>query len=72
MGLGRHFVCVDLASIDGDVYDVDFFLAGDPGSMTVTETAVHKFNGQPFYVRKQNRAKTWHREPAIIRQTASN
>jgi len=25
----RHFACVDLASIDGDVYDVDFFLEGD-------------------------------------------
>jgi transglutaminase-like putative cysteine protease len=32
--------------------------------MTVTETTVHKFNGQPFYVWKQNRDKTWHREPA--------
>jgi transglutaminase-like putative cysteine protease len=64
LGPGRHFACVDLASIDGDVYDVDFFLAGDPDSMTVTETTVHKFNGQPFYVWKQNRDKTWHREPA--------
>ncbi len=64
LGPRRHFACVDLASIDGDVYDVDFFLAGDPGAMTVTETTVHKFNGQPFYVWKQNRDKTWHREPA--------
>jgi hypothetical protein len=25
LGPRRHFACVDLASIDGDVYDVDFF-----------------------------------------------
>lgn len=59
----NHFACVDLASTDGDVYDVDFFLAGDPGSMTVTETTVHKVNGQPLYVWKQNRDKTWRRAP---------
>jgi hypothetical protein len=64
LGPRRHFACVDLASIDGDVYDVDFFLAGDPGAMTVTETTVHKFNGQPFYVWKQKRDKTWYRTPA--------
>ena len=64
LGPRRHFACVDLASIDGDVYDVDFFLAGDPGAMTVTETTVHKCNGQPFYVWEQKRDKTWRREPA--------
>ncbi|MHC4703991.1 MAG: transglutaminase domain-containing protein, partial [Planctomycetota bacterium] len=48
LGPRRHFACVDMATADGDVYDVDFFLAGDPGSMTVTETTVHKFNGKPF------------------------
>jgi len=64
LGPRRHFACVDLASSDGDVYDVDFFLAGDPGQMTVTETTVHKFNGQPYYVWKQHRDKTWHRQPA--------
>ncbi|MCI0363324.1 MAG: transglutaminase domain-containing protein, partial [Phycisphaerales bacterium] len=61
LGPRRHFACVDLASTEGDVYDVDFFLAGDPGSMTVTETTVHKINGQPFYVWKQNPDQTWER-----------
>ncbi|MGD8499993.1 MAG: transglutaminase-like domain-containing protein [Phycisphaerales bacterium] len=42
-------------------YDVDFFLEGDPGAMKVTETTVHKFNGQPFYAWEQKRDKTWHR-----------
>ncbi|MHC4071101.1 MAG: transglutaminase-like domain-containing protein [Planctomycetota bacterium] len=64
LGPRRHFACVDLASSDGDVYDVDFFLEGDPGAMTVTETTVHKTNGQPLYVWKQKRDKTWHRRPA--------
>jgi transglutaminase-like putative cysteine protease len=59
----RHFACVDLASSDGQVYDVDFFLAGDPSEMTVTETTVHKINGQPTYVWKQKPDKTWHRVP---------
>ncbi|MBN2594134.1 MAG: hypothetical protein JXA81_11550 [Sedimentisphaerales bacterium] len=63
LGPRRHFACVDLAGSDGDVYDVDFFLAGDPGNMTVTETTVHKFNGQPYYVWKQKRDKTWYRQP---------
>jgi transglutaminase-like putative cysteine protease len=53
----------NLGSADGDVYDVDFFLAGDPGAMTVTETTVHKINGQPLYVWKQRHDKTWHRSP---------
>ena len=59
----EHFACVDLASTDGDVYDVDFFLFGDPGKMTVTETTVHKTNGQPLYVWKQKEDKTWNRLP---------
>jgi len=63
LGPRRHFACVDLADISGDVYDVDFFLAGDPGSMSVTETIVHKINGQPFYAWEQKKDKTWHRIP---------
>lgn len=63
LGPGRHFACVDMASSDGDVYDVDFFLEGEAGAMSVTETTVHKFNGQPFYVWKQKEDKTWSRFP---------
>jgi transglutaminase-like putative cysteine protease len=63
LGPRRHFACVDLASVDGDVYDVDFFLAGDPGAMTVTETTVHKINGRPLYAWEQKRDKTWRRVP---------
>lgn len=63
LGPRRHFACVDLASSDGDVYDVDFFLSGDPGAMVVTETTVHKINGQPLYAWKQKRDHTWYRVP---------
>ena len=63
LGPQHHFACVDLASSDGEVYDVDFFLSGDPGAMTVTETTVHKLNGKPFYLWEQKRDKTWHRVP---------
>ena len=63
LGPHRHFACVDLADISGDVYDVDFFMLGDPGFMTVTETTVHKINGQPYYAWEQKKDKTWHRIP---------
>ncbi len=63
LGPRRHFACVDLAGTDGKVYDVDFFLEGDPGSMIVTETTVHKINGQPLYAWEQQEDRTWHRVP---------
>jgi transglutaminase-like putative cysteine protease len=63
LGHGRYFACVDLVDISGDVYDVDFFLAGEPGAMKVTETIVHKLNGQPFYAWEQKSDGTWQRLP---------
>lgn len=63
LGPNRQFACVDLADISGDVYDVDFFLEGEPGDMDVTETTVHKLNGKPFYAWKQKKDKTWDRVP---------
>ena len=63
LGPKSNFACVDLADVSGDVYDVDFFLTGDPGQMDVTETTVHKLNGKPFYLWKQQEDRTWHRVP---------
>jgi len=57
----EHFACVDMASADGQFYDIDFFLAGGPGAMTVTETTVHKLNGRPYYLWQQNAAGFWER-----------
>jgi len=61
LGPRRFFACVDLVDTSGDVYDVDFFLAGEPGAMKVTETTVHKINGQPYYAWEQKSDGTWHR-----------
>lgn len=63
LGPRRHFACVDMVDISGDVYDVDFFLSGDPGAMTVTETTLHKRNGIPFYTWEQEKKGTWKRLP---------
>ena len=49
LGGGKYFACVDMKATDGTVYDIDFFLTGNPGNMAVTETAVHKINGKPLY-----------------------
>jgi transglutaminase-like putative cysteine protease len=68
LGPKKHFACVDLADEKGDVYDVDFFMEGDPGNMKVTETSLHKLNGKPFYTWKQVVDKTWRRVPV---ETAS-
>lgn len=69
LGPQWFFACVDLANVDGNVYDVDFFLKGEPETMRVTETLVHKRNGQPFYVWGETADGTWTRSPV---ESASN
>ena len=63
LGGGVQFACVDLVGTDGPVYDVDFFLKGLPGPATVTETTVHKIDGQPIYAWDQKDDGTWVRVP---------
>lgn len=63
LGPRRHFACVDMVDTSGDVYDVDFFLFGEPGAMTVTETILHKRNGIPFYAWEQDKKGGWKRVP---------
>lgn len=63
LGPKSQFACVDLVDEGGDVYDVDFFLKGQPGAMDVTQTSVHKLNGKPYYAWKQREDKTWNRVP---------
>jgi transglutaminase-like putative cysteine protease len=63
LGPNEYFACVDLATTDGDVYDVDFFLTGEPGDMEVTRTDVHKLNGKPFYTWKRADDNTWFTVP---------
>ena len=62
LGGGKYFACVDMKATDGKTYDIDFFLAGQPGKMTVTETAVHKVDGKPLYNWKEENG-TWQRVP---------
>ncbi len=59
----NHFACVDMVGDDGEFYDVDFFMEGPKGDMTVTETTVHKINGQSLYLWEQAEDKTWGRVP---------
>jgi hypothetical protein len=49
LGNGKYFACVDMRGADGTAYDIDFFMTGKPGAMSVTETSVHKINGKPLY-----------------------
>ena len=71
LGPDKHFACVDLVDESGDVYDVDFFMEGKPGAMSVTETSVHKLNGKPFYFWKQNKEnKTWYK--VAVEQSSNN
>jgi len=62
LGGGKYFACVDMKGTDGKTYDIDFFLTGQPGKMTVTETAVHKIDGKPLYNWKEENGK-WNKVP---------
>jgi hypothetical protein len=63
LGGGKYFACVDMKGTDGKTYDIDFFLTGQPGKMTVTETSVHKIDGKPLYNWKEENGK-WQKVPA--------
>src|SRR5882724_11603670 len=41
LGGSKYFACVDMQSTDGTTYDIDFFMAGAPADMKVTDTSVH-------------------------------
>ena len=61
LGKGVHFACVDMKGTDGNTYDIDFFLKGDVGAMSVTSTDLHKVNGKPRYNWEQRKNGTWHK-----------
>ena len=70
VGENLHFACVDLATTQGDVYDVDFFLRGTEKDAVVTETMVHKLNGQPYYVWEQGADEHWERRTPDLSKPA--
>jgi hypothetical protein len=63
VGTGKYFACVDMKGADGNTYDLDFFLTGDPGAMKVVETTVHKVNGKPLYNWEEKNG-VWRKSPA--------
>ena len=62
LGGGKYFACVDMQSTDGTTYDIDFFMAGAPADMKVTDTSVHKVNGKPLYNWKEE-GGVWKKVP---------
>jgi hypothetical protein len=62
LGNGKYFACVDMKGTDGKTYDIDFFLTGQPGSMKVTDSSVHKIDGKPLYNWKEENGK-WNKVP---------
>jgi hypothetical protein len=64
LGKGKYFACVDMKAADGTAYDLDFFMAGNPGAMKVTETSVHKVNGKPLY--------NWKKEDGVWKKVSKS
>jgi len=62
LGGGKYFACVDMKATNGKTYDIDFFLAGEPGKMKVTDTSVHKIDGKPLYDWKEE-GGVWKKVP---------
>jgi hypothetical protein len=62
LGGGKYFACVDMKTTNGETYDIDFFLAGEPGTMKVTDTSVHKIDGKPLYDWKEE-GGVWKKVP---------
>jgi len=60
-GIEQH-IAEQVAAGNG-FFSVDFFLEGDPGAMVVTETTIHKLNGQPYYLWEQDEEQHWVRTP---------
>jgi hypothetical protein len=45
-----YFACSDFKSTEGnDVLDIDFWMVPQGDKLTVTETRIHKLNGEPRY-----------------------
>lgn len=55
-----YFACVDFKADDGTAVDVDFYLQSKEGKLTITDTTVHKVNGQARYYYQQ-KGDRWER-----------
>jgi hypothetical protein len=52
-----YFACADFTTKDGEVYDLDMFMAPEGGKLVTTEVKVHKKEGKPRY--------TWHEKDGV-------
>ena len=52
-----------MKATDSTIYDIDFFMNGNPGDMKVTQTSVHKINGKALYSWKEE-GGVWKKVPA--------
>lgn len=41
-----YFACVDFKADDGTMVDADFYMKNDNGKLTLSDTTVHKVNGE--------------------------
>ncbi|MCI0611976.1 hypothetical protein L0244_03210, partial [bacterium] len=48
-----YFACVDFNADDGTKVDADFYLKNQDGKLVVTDTSVHKINGEARYMYEQ-------------------
>ena len=46
---GTYFVCADFKTPEGRVYDLDFWVKETRDGLSVTETTIHKEEGEPRY-----------------------
>lgn len=49
LGGGKYVACTNMNGADGKTYDIDFFLSGERGNLSVTKASVHKVNGEALY-----------------------
>ncbi len=55
-----YFACVDFKASDGTPVEVDFYMKNDNGKLALTDTTVHKVNGQPRFT-YEKRGNFWER-----------
>ncbi len=49
LGDGVYFACTDMKTMDGTLYDLDFFMKRTDHGIETTEVSVHKKSGEPRY-----------------------
>jgi len=57
-----YFACVDFKADDGTPVDVDFYMKGDGGKLTLSDTTVHKVDGKARF-NYEKKGNYWERVP---------